>query len=256
MSGPGGVGTVELPAGGDPVAWHDAENGAFGADLELFERLASEHPGVIADLGAGTGRVALPLAAAGHPVVAVDSDATLLATLADRARERGLDVATACCDVRALDLRERFPLILAPMQLLHIVGGEAGRRRALGRVRSHLEPGGRFCAVVLEEPLPIGTGHPEPLPDVREVDGWVHSSLPVEVRIDEDGISMVRSRQLVAPDGTLTESRHTIALDRFSLADLDRDADAAGLWIVGCERLPSTIEYEDSLAVFMEARDG
>lgn len=256
MSGTRGTGTVEVPAGGDPIVWHDAENGAFAADLGLFERLASEHPGGIADLGAGTGRVALPLAAAGHPVTAVDSDATLLAALADRARERGLDVATACCDVVGLDLDRRFPLVLAPMQLLHIVGGQSGRRRALAGVRSHLEPGGRFCAVVLEEPLPVGTGRPEPLPDVREVGGWTHSSLPVEVRIAEDGISMVLSRQLVAPDGTLSETRHEIALDRFSLADLDRDAEAAGLWIVGCERLPSTIEYEDSIAVFMEARDG
>jgi len=256
MSGPGRDGTVELPAAGDPVAWHDAENAAFAADLELFERLASEHPGGVADLGAGTGRVALPLAAAGHRVTAIDSDATLLAALGERARERGLDVETARCDVRALDLDCRFSLIVAPMQLLHIVGGEGGRRRTLAGVRSHLEPGGRFCAVVLEEPLPIGTGRPDPLPDVREVAGWVHSSLPVEVGIDEDGIRMVRTRQLVAPDGTLSEATHTIALDRFSLADLDRDADATGLWIVGCERLPSTVEYEDSIAIYMEARDG
>ena len=67
---------------------------------------------------------------------------------------------------------------------------------------------------------------------------------------------MRRLRQLVAPDGTLTEEPHTIELDRFDLAELDRDAEAAGLWVVGGERLPSTVEYEDSVAVFMEARDG
>jgi len=109
---------------------------------------------------------------------------------------------------------------------------------------------------VIEEPLPAGTGRPDPVPDVREVDGWVHSSLPTEIRIEEEGITMVRLRQLVAPDGTLTEATHTIHLDRFTLADLDRDADAAGLWIVGCERIPSTVEFEDSLAVYMEVRDG
>jgi len=257
MSERGGVpATVGIAAGGDPVAWHDAENGGFAADLDLLERLASERPGGVADLGAGTGRVALALAAAGHPVTAVDTDATLLDALADRARARDLAVATACCDVRALDLGRRFPLVIAPMQLLHVVGGEAGRRRTLAGVRSHLAPGGRFCAVVLAEPLPTGFGRPDPVPDVREVAGWVHSSLPVEVRIDADGIRMVRSRQLVSPDGALTEARHLIELDRFSLADLDRDADAAGLWIVGCERLPSTIEYEDSVAVFMEVHDG
>ena len=248
--------TSATPAGGDPVAWHDAENGAFTADLALFERLATEHPGGVADLGAGTGRVALPLAAAGHRVTAVDTEPALLATLAERAQERGLEVETACCDVRSLALPHGFPLIVAPMQLLHILGGEPGRRRALAAIAANLAPGGRFCAVVLEEPLPVGSGQPEPVPDVREVGGWVHSSLPTAVRIDEDGIEMRRLRQLVAPDGTLTEELHTINLDRLTLADLDRDADAAGLWIVGCERLPRAVEFEDSIAVFMEVRDG
>ena len=245
-----------LPPGGDPVAWHDAEHGGFAADLELFGRLAGQRPGGVADLGAGTGRVALPLAAAGHPVIAVDTDPAALAALARRADERDLPVETVRCDALDLDLDRRFPLILASMQLLHIAGGASGRRRLLAAAARHLEPAGRLCAVVIEEPLPIGSGRPDPVPDVREVDGWVHSSLPTEIRIEERAITMVRLRQLVAPDGRLTETTHTIHLDRFSLAELDRDADAAGLWIVGCERIPSTVEFEDSLAVYMEVRDG
>jgi len=244
-----------IASGGDPVAWHDAENGGFAADLDLFARLAIERAGPVADLGAGTGRVALHLAAAGHAVTAVDIDPRLLDALDHRAASRGLVVRTVRADARDLDLAERFSLILAPMQLLHIAGGSAGRRRMLAAAGRHFAAGGRLCAVVIEEPLPLGSGRPEPVPDVREVEGWVHSSLPAEVTIGEKAITMVRVRQLVAPGGALTEQRHEIHLDRFSLAELDRDADAAGLWIVGCERLPSTIEYEDSVAVMMEARD-
>ena len=232
------------PAGGDPVAWHDAEHGGFAADLELFARLAGELPGAEVE------------DAAGHPVTAVDTDPAVLAALAQRAAERSLPVETVRGDARALDLGRTFPLVLAPMQLLHIAGGSAGRRRLLAAAARHLRRKGRLCAVVIEEPLPAGTGRPDPVPDVREVDGWVHSSLPTEIRIEEEGITMVRLRQLVAPDGTLTEATHTIHLDRFTLADLDRDADAAGLWVVGCERIPSTVEFEDSLAVYMEVRDG
>jgi SAM-dependent methyltransferase len=245
-----------LGSGGDPVAWHDAENGAFAADLDLFARLAAEHPGGVLDLGAGTGRVTLHLAAAGHPVTAVDHDAELLAALGRRAADRNLVVTTACADVRSLELENEFPLILVPMQLLHIVGGMAGRRRTLAAAARALRPGGRICAIVLAEPLPLGSGRPDPVPDVREAGGWIHSSLPAEVTIGPDSIAMVRLRQLVAPDGTMSEHRHEIHMDRFSLAELDRDADAAGLWIVGCERLPSTIEHEDSVAVLIEARDG
>ncbi len=255
MNAPVRNGPSARPALGDPVAWHDAENGAFAADLELWIRLASERPGGFVDLGAGTGRVAIPVARAGHDVVAVDTDRLLLDALAARSAASGLAIATVCADARSLALGRRFPLIAAPMQLLHILGGPDGRIAALAAVASNLEPGGRFSAVVLEEPLPLGTGRPEPVPDVREVGGWVHSSLPTEVRITEDGIEMIRLRQLVAPDGALTERRHAIGLDRFTLAELESEAEAAGLWIVGAERLPSTIEYEDSVVVHMEARD-
>lgn len=250
------IGAPERSPGGDPVAWHDAENGAYAADLELFERLAGRSGGAIADLGAGTGRVALHLAAKGHRVTAVDTDAALLAALAERAAARGIEVATAVGDARSLDLPERYGLIIAPMQLLHIVGGENGRRQVLTSVASHLEPGGRFAAVILEEPLPVGSGTPQPIPDVREVDGWVHSSLPTDIRIEEDGIRMSRLRQLVDPAGNLTEEPHEIRLDRFTLAALDRDAESSGMIVAGCDRLPSTIEYEDSIVVLMEVRDG
>src|SRR4029079_18729375 len=53
------------PPGGDPVAWHDAENGAYTADLGLWKRLAEAQPGGVADLGSGTGRVARPSHRAG-----------------------------------------------------------------------------------------------------------------------------------------------------------------------------------------------
>jgi len=256
MSAADGIGTAQPAALGDPVTWHDAENGAYAADLALFERLAERHGGAIADLGAGTGRVALHLAGKGHSVTAVDTDASLLNALNERAASMGVEVATEVGDARSLDLPDRFALILAPMQLLHIVGGECGRRRVLSSAAAHLEPGGRFAAIVLEEPLPVGAGTPEPIPDVRDVDGWVHSSLPTGIRIDESGIRMTRLRQLVDPAGNLTEEQHEIRLDRFTLAELDRDAEASGMIVAGCDRLPSTIEYEDSIVVLMEARDG
>jgi SAM-dependent methyltransferase len=247
--------TGEAEARDDATAWHDAENGSYAADLRLWERLAREHPGGVVDLGAGTGRVSLHLAASGHAVTAVDSDPALLAVLSDRATDRGLEIETVCCDVCSLELADSHPLVLAPMQLLHILGGESRRRQALAGVAAHLRPGGRLCAAVLNEPLPLGTARPEPIPDVRELDGWVYSSLPTEIRIDENSIRMRRLRQLVAPDGELTDEPTSITLDRFTLAALERDAIASGLRIVSGERIPSTERYEDSVVAIMERSD-
>ena len=55
----------------DPVvAWHDTECGSYDADLPLWRELAGAGP--VLDVGAGTGRVALDLAARGASVTALD----------------------------------------------------------------------------------------------------------------------------------------------------------------------------------------
>ncbi len=63
------------------AAWHDVECGAYSADLPLWQELASEHHGPVLDVGAGTGRVTLALAAAGVEVTALDLEDELLAVL-------------------------------------------------------------------------------------------------------------------------------------------------------------------------------
>ena len=47
-------------------------------DLDLYLALAARTGGPILELGCGTGRVAVPLAAAGHEVTAVDIDPAML----------------------------------------------------------------------------------------------------------------------------------------------------------------------------------
>ncbi len=235
----------------EQVVWHDAEHGSYAADLRLWERLARDHPGGVVDLGAGTGRVSLHLAASGHRVTAVDNDPALLAALGERAAGRGLEVETVVGDVRELDLGAAYPLIIAPMQLLHIVGGSKGRRAVLEGVAAHLQPDGRFCAALLDDDYEIGDGTPDPLPDVREVDEWVYSSLPTDIHIGRRAIEMRRLRQRVAPDGSLEEEPFSITLDRFSMAEFDRDVAASGLRIAGAEMIPTSHEYEDSIAMML-----
>ena len=53
-------------------------------DVAMYLGLAARTGGPIVDLGVGTGRLAVPLAAAGHDVVGVDTDPAML----DRARRR------------------------------------------------------------------------------------------------------------------------------------------------------------------------
>src|SRR4051794_14883672 len=121
---------MSAPAISAAVMWHDVECGHYEADLELWRELAAAAGGTVLDVGAGTGRVALRLAEAGHAVVALDRDAVLLAALDERARATGLAVETVVADAAAFDLGGRgFGLVAVPMQtvpLLPRAGAPAG----------------------------------------------------------------------------------------------------------------------------------
>ncbi len=211
---------------GAGTIWHDVECGSYAADLPLWEELATAGGGEVLDLGCGTGRVALHLARRGHPVVGLDLDAELLAEL-DR-RGEGLPLRTVHADARDFDLNQRVPLVLAPMQTLQLLDGPADRVACLRRVADHLEPGGRFAASILEQ-MPEPDGSPPPLPDVREVDGWVYSSLAVEAAVGPGEIVIHRLRQLVSPGGELSEEPNAVRITTFPASQLEEEGAAAGL---------------------------
>ena len=184
----------------DSVIWHDVENGGYDADLALWRELARAARGPVLDVGAGTGRVALDLAEAGHEVTALDSDPALLAELARRAAERDLSVECVHADARRLDPTLRFALVIAPMQLVQILGGAPGRAGLLAGAAGCLQPGGAFAAAIadLDEAVAAEDAAP-PLPDVSQRGGWIYSSLPLDVRPEPGGVAVEWLRQKVSP---------------------------------------------------------
>jgi SAM-dependent methyltransferase len=211
---------------GAMTIWHDVECGSYEADLPLWEELAASAGGEVVDLGCGSGRVALYLARRGHPVIGVDIEPELLSAL--EARGAGLPVRTLDADARDFELGRRVRLVLAPMQTIQLLDSAEDRIACLRRVASHLEPGGRFAASILEE-MPEPDGAPPPLPDVREVDGWVYSSLAVEAAVGPGEIVIHRRRQLVSPDGALSEEPNRVRITTFPAAQLEQEGSAAGL---------------------------
>jgi SAM-dependent methyltransferase len=66
----------------------------------------------ILDLACGNGRHSLELSARGHDVVGVDLEPGLIEVAEGRARERGLAARFRCADVRELDFRNEFDVVL------------------------------------------------------------------------------------------------------------------------------------------------
>jgi SAM-dependent methyltransferase len=234
----------------DAVIWHDVENGGYDADLPLWRELAARSDGPILDLGAGTGRVALDLAAAGQRVTALDSDGELLAELALRARERGLEIDCVEADARRLDGLSPFALVLAPMQFVQILGGPSGRSGLLAGVARCLAPGGTFAAAIadLDEAV-AAEDAPPPVPDVGQQGNWIYSSLPLDVRPEPGGVAVEWLRQIVSPAGTLTEERHTQMLESLAPDAFEHEAAEHGLRAVERREVDATEAYIGSMVV-------
>jgi SAM-dependent methyltransferase len=237
----------------ETVIWHDVECAAYDADLPLWRELAGSARGPLLDLGCGTGRVALDLAARGHDVTGLDPEPQLVEALATRARERGLRVDTAVADARSFALGRNFALAIAPMQVVQLLGGRAGREAMLRAARAHLAPGG-LLAAALADPFEGAAADDAllPVPDMLERDGWVFSSAPISVR-EEDGATVIdRVRQAVAPDGELTESLSSIRLDAVAPAELEREAAAHGFRPRDRRHIPETEAYVGSTVVVLQ----
>lgn len=135
----------------DPIAY-DLENPSFGPDGPFYAALASQTGGPVLELGAGTGRIAIPLAQAGFAVTGVD----LCAPMLERAKEKSGDLAVrwALGDSTSFDLGEQFGLIFIAGHGWQAFLTDAALHGLLGSVRRHLRPGGLF-AFDTRNPAPI-----------------------------------------------------------------------------------------------------
>ncbi|HET7508909.1 MAG TPA: class I SAM-dependent methyltransferase [Solirubrobacterales bacterium] len=237
--------------GGAASIWHDVECGSYGADLPLWEELAERCGGPVLELGCGTGRVALHLARRGHEVIGLDADPELLAVLASRGAD--LPLRTLEADAREFKLEEQAALVLAPTHLLQLLPDAAARAECLRCIAAALRPGGILAVAIIEE-MPEPDGAPPPLPDVREVDGWVYSSLAVEAAIGPGEIIVRRLRQTVSPDGAFNEEPNEVRIATFTTAALESEATAFGLAQAGRHEIPATDIHVGSLVVLLEKR--
>jgi SAM-dependent methyltransferase len=228
--------------------WHDVECGSYDADLPLWEEHAATAGGRVLELGCGTGRVALHLARRGHAVVGVDADADLIAALSRRAE--GLPLEAIAADARDFRLEGDVALVLAPMQMLQLLPDSAARIACLRCVAAQLLPGGRFAIAIVED-MPDPDDAPPPLPDVREVDGWVYSSLPVEAVVGSEDIVIRRLRQTVSPSGELSEEPNEVRIHTFPAARLEEEAVAAGLSALGRREIPPTDLHVGSTVIVL-----
>ncbi len=131
---------------GDRIAavydqWYTAD---FGFDpspaVELLATLAGT--GRVLELGIGTGRVALPLAARGVEVLGIDASEAMVATMRSKPGGDRIDVTIG--NFADVDVEGCFSLVYVPFTTLFGLPSQEEQIRCLTNVASHLEAGGHF----------------------------------------------------------------------------------------------------------------
>ncbi len=156
-------------AEGELARYYDLDLRDDPGDLDLYLALAARARGPVLELACGTGRLAVPLAEAGHLVTGVDLDEAMLdrarqrwsarvddeatggdasyARVEDRKRElqgedgrAGLELVAA--DLVDVDLGPRFAFVLLALNGLLLLADVERQAAALRSIARHLRPGG------------------------------------------------------------------------------------------------------------------
>jgi len=123
---------------------YDPWSASVVEDVAFYLEEARKSGGPVVELGVGTGRIAVPIAADGIRVIGIDSSRAMLEVCARRAALAGVELHLRVGDLRQPPVVERVPLVICPFRSLLHMHTDEDRLNVLGAVHELLVPGGRF----------------------------------------------------------------------------------------------------------------
>jgi SAM-dependent methyltransferase len=168
-------------------------------DVSFYVDEARRATPPVVELGVGTGRIAVPIAAEGIRVIGVDSSEGMLAVCRERAELAGVGdlVELRQGDLRTPPVAERVELVLCPFRSYLHMQTDADRLAALGAARELLVPGGRLIFDVFR---------PGP-DDIAETHGrWLEREPKIFERAEWDTGTRTLTLSVRGPDGETTMS--------------------------------------------------
>lgn len=212
-------------------------------DVQFYAELAGEPGKRVLELGCGTGRVAVPLAASGHSVVGLDTSPAML-KLAEQKRKalpsaiaRRLDFRLG--DMTSFSQQDPFDLVLVPFFGLNHVLRDPDRAQAFELLAKHLLASGRaaihyapssMLRFAAQMPLEQKRGY-------RIVDGEGRSVRvrPIEQRADEHAGVFVQLNEYVlrtSSGAVMTRTEEKLVYALLADAEIDAHIRRAGLCIM------------------------
>ena len=120
---------------------YDPWSASVVEDVPFYVEEAVRSGGPVLELGVGTGRIAVPVAAAGVEVVGVDLSAGMLEVARERAELAGVSLDLRHGDMREPPVEGTFPLVICPFRSLLHMESDHDRRLALRAVSRRLAKG-------------------------------------------------------------------------------------------------------------------
>ncbi|MEU4807376.1 class I SAM-dependent methyltransferase [Actinosynnema sp. NPDC023587] len=133
-----------VAAGYDESSAEMFEPGVVGPAVDFLAGLAG--PGRALELGIGTGRIALPLAARGVPVHGVDLSRAMVARL--RAKPGGEEIPVTIGDFATASVGSTFSVAYLVFNTIMNLTTQDAQVECFRTVAAHLEPGGFFVVEV------------------------------------------------------------------------------------------------------------
>lgn len=113
-------------------------------EIGFYLNRARNCGGPVLELACGTGRLTLPIAAAGIPIVGVDVSPTMIARAREKASTAGLDVEWHVADIRLMDLGRSFGLMFIATNALQHLHDSDSLLAFFRRARAHLSAEGQL----------------------------------------------------------------------------------------------------------------
>ena len=126
-----------------PMLYH-THHTQSAQDIPFWLQIASRFPNPILELGCGTGRVYVPIHAAGHRIIGLDNDFAMLSCLKENARKNLQDEPLVFqADCAEFHCAEKFGLVVLPCNTYSTLDKDR-RKATLESVHLHLLPRGAF----------------------------------------------------------------------------------------------------------------
>lgn len=113
-------------------------------DLAFYRQQCEDAGNPVLEMCCGTGRLTIPLAAAGIEIEGLDITESMIRRAEDKARVQNVDVRWHRGDIRTTRLDRAFSLVFIPFNSLQCLETVDDILAALVNARNHVRTGGRF----------------------------------------------------------------------------------------------------------------